>query len=414
MLRILPLASRFHSAEQVWNTTRKLGLRLETHAIPHEFVASALADPHLLFIVTGGTEHLALSALEGRNHPVLLLAHPDQNSLPASLESLCHVQQQGAKGRIILLNEAEAGWEELRRLARLLAVRDRLKTRRLGRIGAPSDWLVGSTPAPALATETWGPQVVDVPLQVLRSAMDEADAEETKRLQQDFQKGACAIREPSEHDLALAAKVAVALQQVVRDFRLDACTLRCFDLVMELQTTGCLALSALLDDGVVAGCEGDLPAALTMLWMQELSGQPAFMANPQDLDLAANTLWLAHCTIARRMLKQYALRSHFESSLGVGIQGELEPGDYTLARIGGRDLRELFVSDAELLRNGNSELRCRTQVQLRLAENAQQVLSRPLGNHHILLPGHWASALREYHDLFVATSEGCQPRVPTA
>ena len=42
--------------------------------------------------------------------------------------------------------------------------------------------------------------------------------------------------------------------------------------------------------------------------------------------------------------------------------GELEPGDYTLARIGGGDLRGLFLSEAALLENGQSELRCRTQV----------------------------------------------------
>lgn len=53
---------------------------------------------------------------------------------------------------------------------------------------------------------------------------------------------------------------------------------------IDLQTTGCLALSALLDEGIVAGCEGDLPAALTMSWMQAVTGQASFMANPQDLD----------------------------------------------------------------------------------------------------------------------------------
>ena len=73
----------------------------------------------------------------------------------------------------------------------------------------------------------------------------------------------------------------------------------------------------------------------------------------------------------------------------------------TLARIGGEDLRGLFLSDAELLANGRSELRCRTQVQVRLVEDAGQLLSSPMGNHHVLLPGHWAKELRDYHQLFV-------------
>ncbi len=401
MLRILPLASSFHSPSQVQGTIRRTSERLQGLGIAHEMVASTEAA-NLLFIITGGTEHLALKALEGRTGPVLLLAHPDQNSLPASLEILCHAQQTGRKGRIVLLNDREEGIADLRRLGRQLEIRERLSACRMGRIGTPSDWLVGSMPDSILAQNVWGPEVVDVPLTELRAAMDAATAEEVKALQEDFRKGASEVREPSDHDLGMAAKVAAGLRHVIQDHHLDACTVRCFDLVLDLKTTGCLALSLLLDAGVVAGCEGDLPAALTMLWMQETSGRTTFMANPQDVDPAANTLWLAHCTIARRILKRYTLRSHFESSLGVGIQGELEPGDYTLARIGGGDLRGLFLTDAALIENGQSELRCRTQVLLKLQEGVGDLLTRPMGNHHVLVPGHWGRELRAYHDLFIA------------
>ncbi len=400
MLRILPLASSFHAPDQVRDTVARITSDLQSRGIPHEILSSGPAS--VLLIVTGGTEHLALQALQGHPGPALLLAHPDQNSLPASLEILSHLQQRGQRGRIVLLYESEKGFGTLKELARHSEVHERLKTLRLGRIGAPSDWLVGSLQEPCLLQRAWGPAVVDVPLDALRSAMDEVDTDLVEAIHEDFLSGACEVREPSPGDLDLAARVVAGLRRVIRDHRLDACTVRCFDLVIGLQTTGCLALSALLDDGVVAGCEGDLPAAMTMLWMQAVSGQPSFMANPQDLDTATNTLWLAHCTIARKMTRKYALRSHFESSLGVGIQGELEPGPFTLARIGGNDLRDLFVSDGALLGNGASELRCRTQVQVRLDEDVSQLLSRPLGNHHVLLSGHWAKELRDYHELFVA------------
>lgn len=400
MFKILPLASSFHAPDQVRATVARIAGSLGSRGIPHDIVPAGPASA--LLIVTGGTEHLALQALQGHQGPAILLAHPDQNSLPASLEILSLLRQQGRPGRIVLLNDSEEGFDALKGLARHWEMHEQLRSLRLGRIGAPSDWLVGSMQEPALLHQAWGPSVVDVPLAALRSAMDEADAGEVEATQLDFQTGASQVKEPSAADLSMAARVTAGLRRVVRDHHLDACTVRCFDLVLELRTTGCLALSSLLDDGIVAGCEGDLPAAMTMLWMQTMSGQPSFMANPQDLDAGANTLWLAHCTIARRLLRKYTLRSHFESSMGVGIQGELEPGPCTLARIGGSDLRELFVSDGELLVNGTSELRCRTQVQLRLEESVGRLLSRPLGNHHVLLPGHWARELREYHELFVA------------
>jgi L-fucose isomerase-like protein len=403
MLRILPIASSFHSAEQVRATIQKVSQQLGTSSIAHEILASAAAKPNVLFIVTGGTEHLALQALEGQSGPVILLAHPEQNSLPASLEILSYLQQKHRRGRIVLLNESEEGPSALRDLDRALSVRERMGAMRLGRIGMPSDWLIACGQETSIAQKVWGPEIVDVPLDALRSAMRDARSEEVEALSRDFQSDATATREPSQEDITMASRVAVGLRRVICEHKLDACTVRCFDLVLEQKTTGCLALSSLLDDGVVAGCEGDLPAALTMLWLQEMSGQLSFMANPQDLDAESNTLWLAHCTIARRMLKRYTLRSHFESSLGVGIQGELAPGPYTLARIGGNDLCEVFLSDAELLANGSSELRCRTQVQVRLQEKSDQLLTRPLGNHHVLIPGHWAKALKEFHSLFIAS-----------
>lgn len=401
MLRILPLASTFHAPDQVQATVARLTAGLRTQGIVHAVVETREEAPNALLIVTGGTEHLALWALKGRPRPVLLLAHPEQNSLPAAMEILAHLRQNGREGRILLLREDGSGAEPLRRWSQLLAVRERLAATRLGRIGQPSDWLVGSTPSPALVQEVWGPEVVDVPLEELRDALHSAHPGDVEAARRDFQAGARAVQEPSPLDLALAARVAVGLRRVVRDHRLGACTVRCFDLVTELGTTGCLALSSLLDEGVVAGCEGDLPSTLTMLWLQALSGEPSFMANPQDLDPEANTLWLAHCTVARSLLSGYALRSHFESGRGVGIEGDLPAGATTLARIGGADLRQAFLSDGEVLASGRSERRCRTQVQVFLHERLAPLLERPLGNHHVLARGHWARTLRDYHDLFI-------------
>ena len=400
MLKILPLASSFHDAAQVRHTVEGIASTLTSREVPHCLLTDG-EIPNALLIVTGGTEHLALAALERISGPAILLAHPHQNSLPATLEILSRWIQLGRPGRIILLNQGEEGYHSLTILSNLLEAFERLQGLRLGRIGQPSDWLVGSMPEAGVMEKIWGPKGIEVSLDLLNSAIAKADQEESGRFQTSFQDGAQQIAEPNHSDLATAAKVGVALRQLVKDQRLDACTVRCFDLVKDLQTTGCLALSALLDEGIVAGCEGDLPAALTMAWLQAVTGQISFMANPQDLDATTGTLWLAHCTIARSLVKGYALRSHFESSLGVGIQGELESGPITLARIGGKDLRELYLVEGALIANGDSDLRCRTQIQVRLQGGTRELLSKPLGNHLVLIRGHWAAQLREYHDLFI-------------
>lgn len=402
MLNILPLASSFHAKERVQAAVLAISRNLASRSLEHTMIAEGEATPSALLIVTGGTEHLALKALEEMPGPALLMAHPDQNSLPASLEILCLLRQRGRSGRIVLLNESEHGYEELANFAKLQATWERMQGLRLGRIGKPSDWLVGSLPDAAIVKRAWGPELVDVDLEALRKAIAEVNPAEAQALCRSVKEKSASVMEPTDADLMLASRVTAALRKVVRDHDLDACSVRCFDLVLELKTTGCLALATLLDEGMVAGCEGDVPATLTMLWMQAMTGQISFMANPQDMNLSDNTLWLAHCTIARSLVKSYALRSHFESSLGVGIQGELEPGPITLARIGGTDLRGLFLADGELLGNGASENRCRTQVQVCLDADLNELLQRPMGNHHVLLRGHWAQQLRDYHAFFIA------------
>jgi L-fucose isomerase-like protein len=401
-MNILPLASAISPADRVRSAVTGISRQLDSHGVAHRIIEADAGAPSVLLVVTGGTEHLALAALEHMSGPAVLLAHPEQNSLPAALEILARLRQSGRTGRIVLLNESEDGYRSLLQLVGILATHTCLASMRLGRIGRPSDWLVGSTPDPDLITSTWGPAVVDVPIEALVAAIDSAPIDEVEAILGDFVQGATAVTEPDPGDLLSAARVAAALRHLVHDERLDGCTVRCFDLVTGKRTTGCLALSWLLDQGIVAGCEGDLPATLTMAWLQAMTGRPSFMANPQDLDRQANTMTCAHCTIARSMVSQYALRSHFESSLGVGIQGQLDLGDATLARIGGAELRDLFVSDAAVVAGSHSELRCRTQVRLRLVSDVGDLLTRPLGNHHVVAQGHWAARLRDYHDLYVS------------
>ena len=403
MLRILPLASDLNPPEVVAALVSRLGDRLERRRISHRFVEAGGAPPDALLMLTGGSEHLALAAIERVEGPVFLLAHPERNSLPAAMEVLGRLQQTGRFGRILLLDEPGEDADTLTRLSRHLDARRRLRAARLGRIGAPSDWLVASTPPAELVTAVWGPEVVDVAMTEVIGALRAVDPAEIAAIRNELVAGAAAVREPSAADLDAAAGVAAALRRVVRDHRLDACTVRCFDLVTGEGTTGCLALSLLLDDGVVAGCEGDVPAALTMLWLQTVTGELAFMANPQDVDPGTNTLALAHCTVARRLVSRYTLRSHFESSLGVGIEGDIPPGPATVARIGGPGLRGLFASDAVVVAGVAGDQRCRTQVRVRLEADVRDLLARPLGNHLVLAPGHWCDDLREYHELFIAT-----------
>ena len=131
------------------------------------------------------------------------------------------------------------------------------------------------------------------------------------------------------------------------------------------------------------------------------------MANPAQLDPNSNTLWLAHCTVPRSLVESYSLRSHFESGLGVGIQGALPTGPVTLLRIGGKKMDRLWLAEGEILRSGDAENLCRTQVEIHLTRGGTvaDLLLAPLGNHLVLAFGHHLNRLQSWHESAAYHSE---------
>ena len=128
-------------------------------------------------------------------------------------------------------------------------------------------------------------------------------------------------------------------------------------------------------------------------------GEPLYLiAHPGNNSLPASLEVLAHCTIPRTLVESYRLRSHFESGLGVGIQGALPTGPVTLLRIGGKKMDRLWFAEGEILRSGDAENLCRTQVEIRLTNGGtvSDLLRAPLGNHLVLVYGHHLTQLRSW------------------
>jgi L-fucose isomerase-like protein len=366
--------------------------------------------PPLLYVVaTGGTERAILDAVAQRrvghgDEPVVLVAHRAHNSLPAALESLAAVHQGGGRGRIVFVTgDDDSDRRSLDEAVADLETIGRMRHTRLGIIGGPSSWLVASSPDASVVRRRWGPEVVTVePTRMIE--LTRTPVVPTGVLADRFTRVADPKRSTvDEHAVSNAMAVHAALGDVLDEHRLDAVTVRCFDLLTDPGTSGCLALASLNDDGIVAGCEGDLPSALAMLLVRYLLGQPSWMANPATVDVEADTLVLAHCTVAPSMIDGFALDTHFESGQGVGISGHFATQPVTLVRVGGRDLDECWIVEGEIVATGDDADLCRTQVTVSLSPGAvRDLLERPLGNHLVLAAGHHGDRLRRWWSLAVA------------
>jgi len=343
--------------------------------------AAARGGIPLACLLTGGTEAQALEWLGPEGPPPFLLALPHSNSLPACLEVLGRLRREGRGGRIIVFGRGD--WpEELARLSRVGRTLSFMRSARIGLIGGPSDWLVASSPSAKTVKKVWGPEVVSIPLDVDRLRVD-----------------AASVVEPDEAALGGAVALERALRELADGHHLDALTVKCFDLLEPVGNTGCLALSRLNDEGLTAACEGDLTALLTMMVLQRLSGRACFMANPSDLDLERGQVTFAHCSVPLSLTASFRLRSHFESGIGVGIEGHFEPGVMTVARIGGADLTDITVFRGRLHEGGREprEDLCRTQMTLEVGPfESSRLLRNATGNHHVIAPGDHVEAFVTY------------------
>ena len=364
-------------------------------------------SPLFYFAVTGGVENLVLELQKKRNlsvinDPVFIIAHPANNSLPASMEILAKLQQDGIKGRIFYLSsEADTRTlEEIEHAVHNLEVYHYLHGLRLGELGKPSDWLVASSPDNDTVRRAWGSHVISVPMTEVLDEMRILKPEELFERANELSKNAVNIVEPSAVEIEESVRVYTALKKIIKKNNLDSITVRCFDIVLQAKTTGCFALSALTDEGIIAGCEGDVMSVIGMIWAKALLGTIPWIANPSRLDESANTLWLAHCTVPRKLTPEYKLRSHFESGIGVGIQGALPEGPVTLLRIGGKQMDKLWLSEGRILQNGNEDNLCRTQVEIKLERGGKvtDLLKAPLGNHLVVILGHHMDRLLEWHE----------------
>ena len=271
-------------------------------------------------------------------------------------------------------------------------------TGRIGLFGEPSDWLIASGVDRDYLLERFGVETIDIDLQRLIDGIKAVPKDEAMEVAQDIVKRSQGCKEPSSDDLLEAAKAYLAIKKICKEERLDAMTIRCFDIVKTCGTTSCLALALLNDEGIVAGCEGDMQTLMSMFLAKRVCGEEAFMANPSQL--TETTTMLAHCTIPLKMCDDLVIRSHFESGIGVAIQGMLPLTDYTIFKWGGPRLNRYFVTEAKAVEMPYSNHFCRTQITLNV-DLRPYLLQHSIGNHHVIIRGRHAEEIKKFMDDYV-------------
>ena len=385
-IAVLPIKSSLHDDVYINEETKKLLNEIESLG-DYSFRLSNLSDFYnddlsVILVQSGGSEGHFLEMEQNLKEPFYLLTYGSNNSLAASMEILSYLQNKNKLAEILHGTPKYIA----SRLSNLENQQKQInKPVNLGVVGKPSDWLIASNVDYDKCLKELNINLVDISIDELISEYKCANItgyEETTKL--DFDKS----------EVIESKKLSKALETLINKYELKGLTLRCFDLIGKIHTTGCLGLSLLNRNKLIGTCEGDIPAMLSMYFLNKITGQPGFQANPSRIDTDKNEIVFAHCTLPLDMAKNYEVMTHYESGIGVAVRGEMEETDITIFKLS-NNLKDYYVAEGTITENLHEKNLCRTQINIKL-NDVTYFLTSPYGNHHIIVYGKHKDKINRY------------------
>ncbi len=383
-INVLPIVSALHKGDIINKETRALLADIEAISdFSFKIVdKTTLYDTELSLILvqSGGSEGRFLEMEKALKPPFYLLTYGSNNSLAASMEILSYLKGKNDDAEI-LHGTPKYIAERLQELAS----KEGSSPIKLGVIGKPSDWLIASNVDYNQVKKALNIDLVDIEMDELINTYNNIELDEYKSdLDLDFNNDA--VKD--------SKKLSKALMIIKDKYNLKGLTLRCFDLLDSIKTTGCLGLALLNKEDSIGTCEGDIPAMLSMYVLKQVTNQPGFQANPSKIDTDKQEMVFAHCTLPLDMADSYDVMTHYESGIGVAFRGHLKEGPITVFKLS-NNLKDYYVSEGNIIRNLEEENLCRTQIRVSI-DNTDYFLKNPYGNHHIIVYGHHKDAIKEY------------------
>ena len=181
--------------------------------------------------------------------------------------------------------------------------------------------------------------------------------------------------------LLSCARLFVAARAILDPLNARAMAIHCHQLLERGLRIPCSAMAELYRQGIVAACEADLNAMLTIMLAAHLSARPGFMGN--TLAEAGDTIEIDHCVAPSQMvdgLCGYEFTAHHASPSQPGVMVDLpKTAPATLLRISA-DLDTLHYAVGEVADSHHDGVCCNT-VAVRLEQRDQFWVDK--------LPGHY-------------------------
>ena len=211
------------------------------------------------------------------------------------------------------------------------------------------------------------------------------------------------ILDGRENKLPLYARIYLGIHQLLEEHRANALTMDCAWLP-DVEYVPCFTFSKLIEEGIIAACEGDLPALLMAAALQGASAAPVLMgnldANATHEDLENNIITINH-DLVPLSLGNPACRPKLRDfhATGKGLTPYVDLKENELVTIAGLhwDLDKILVTKG-LTRWTEDTTHCRITIGVEV-KNARQVHKLSFGHHQVMTYGDHTRALEGFCQL---------------
>jgi L-fucose isomerase-like protein len=267
--------------------------------------------------------------------------------------------------------------------------------KRIVAIGGAGGWGEGGRKAPRISRELWQMDIQDYPYDKLAPRLKRAreDAALFKRCQQAAGQylGRNGTRlETTRAFIDNAFVLKEVLLDLMEEANTDAITINsCMGTIMPMsQTTACLPLSLLNDDGYLAFCESDFVVIPSGVLLHYISGKPVFLNDPTYPH--GNLVTLAHCTAPRKLdgkrLEKARILTHFESGYGAAPKVEMRLGQPVTNLVPDFDFKKWVGFDGTVVANPFLDI-CRSQIDVRIDGDCARLMEEMKGFHWMMSYG---------------------------
>lgn len=364
--------------------------------------ATAQRDHDVMLIYAAGGGHNLLEALSvpGKRNLMFLRHNPGPVYLwyeivhPRFLRKT--VDDYGPTGWDVTDVVVDSQSELLGRFRAFYGLKNTLG-KRIVAIGDAGGWGAGGRQAPGIARSLWKMDLVNFPYADLAPRLQAARA--NVNLVKDSE--AAARKYLSRSGVSLHTQKefvnnAFVLREVLNDImdeaKTDAITIHhCMGTIMGMsQTTACLPLSLLNDDGYLAFCESDFVVIPSGVLLHYVSGLPVFLNDPTYPH--DNVVTLAHCTAPRKMdgkkLEKAKMLTHFESDYGAAPKVEMKIGQECTNLVPDFASKRWVGFHGTIIGNPFLDI-CRSQIDVRINGDCAALLQEMKGFHWMMSYGNY-------------------------